>query len=263
MNIKEYISSGIIESYVLGLTSSEEAREFEQLCDTYPELVAERNRFEYELEEHALANSLPAPAYIGKRVLNRIGAAQVSPEETIAFNHPKRVFLQNKTTRYMAAACVVVLLGLGYLFYSLQLQNNALVNANKQLLAKYKNNDSTLSSLVNAKKALKNNNLSLTEMKSVAGDATANIYWDSTSTAVYLIVRSLPPLPQDKQYQLWALIDGKIKDLGVFDATSSNVILKMKNCKKAEAFSITVEPRGGNTVPSTNKIEITGKTKSL
>ncbi|HSS98730.1 MAG TPA: hypothetical protein VLK33_16965 [Terriglobales bacterium] len=46
MNIKEYISSGIIESYVLGLASSEEVAEFEKLCTEYPELVAARTSFE-------------------------------------------------------------------------------------------------------------------------------------------------------------------------------------------------------------------------
>lgn len=247
---------------MLGLASSEEAREFEHLCTIYPELAAERNRFEHELEDHALANSVPAPAYIGSRVLNMVGSQAVSPEETIAFNQPKRSISNNKTIRYLVAACVVLLLGLGYLFYNLQIQNKSLININKQLQAKYNTSDSVLSSLVNAKKLLKNNNLSLVEMKSGGGAATASIYWDSTSSAVYMIVRSLPPLPQDKQYQLWALIDGKLKDLGVFDATNNNVILKMKNCKKAEAFSITVEPRGGTTAPSIQKADITGKPKS-
>jgi len=48
----------------------------------------------------------------------------------------------------------------------------------------------------------------------------------------------MPKLPNDQQYQLWALIDGKPSDLGVFDATDNKVILKMKNTKKAQAFAI-------------------------
>jgi len=42
----------------------------------------------------------------------------------------------------------------------------------------------------------------------------------------------MPKLPNDKQYQLWALIDGKPKDLGVFDVSDQKFILKMKNTRK-------------------------------
>jgi len=64
---------------------------------------------------------------------------------------------------------------------------------------------------------------------------------------VYLVVKNLPALPQNKQYQLWAQIDGKPKSLGVFEAAADKVIFKMNNTKKAGAFAITVEPKGGNT----------------
>lgn len=264
MNIEEYISSGIIESYVLGLASDEERAEFERLCIIHPQLVEERNKFELLLEKHALANSVPAPAFTGMQLLETITSPQASPDETIAFT-PKKAWLGAKAIRYLVAACVIMLLGFGYLFYKLQLQNRNLVNANKQLQARFNSTDSVLSSIVEAKKVLKSNSLSLVEMKDNPGAVatSANIYWDSASAAVYMIVRDLAPLPPTKQYQLWALIDGKPKDLGVFDATGGKVILKMKDCKKAEAFSITIEPKGGNTNPSPNSIKLTGKTSSL
>jgi hypothetical protein len=51
VNIQEYISSGIIESYVLGLASDEERREFEQTCAQYPEVLAARIEFELAMEK--------------------------------------------------------------------------------------------------------------------------------------------------------------------------------------------------------------------
>ncbi len=57
MNIKEYISSGIVESYVLGLASEEERTEFEQLCKQYPELVTARDSFEVLIEKQAFENA--------------------------------------------------------------------------------------------------------------------------------------------------------------------------------------------------------------
>ena len=57
MNIQEYISSGIIELYVMGVCSSEEKHELEALRQQYPELNKAIIDFEIELEEKMLRNS--------------------------------------------------------------------------------------------------------------------------------------------------------------------------------------------------------------
>jgi anti-sigma-K factor RskA len=71
----------------------------------------------------------------------------------------------------------------------------------------------------------------------------------------------MPQLPSDKQYQLWALIDNKQKSLGVFDATDQNIILKMDSTKKAQAFAITIEKRGGKPTPTLDSLTSIGKTQ--
>ena len=50
MNIKEYISSGIIELYVLGICSPDEEKEIESLRLQYPELDAAILQYEMQLE---------------------------------------------------------------------------------------------------------------------------------------------------------------------------------------------------------------------
>ena len=65
MNIQDYISSGIIESYVLGLASQEERSEFERLAAQYPELLEARIAFEKTLEKQAMDNAIaPDPFYL-------------------------------------------------------------------------------------------------------------------------------------------------------------------------------------------------------
>ena len=58
MNIKEYISSGVVESYVLGMLSAQEKFDFEQYCEVYPELKAARNAFELAIEKQAMENAV-------------------------------------------------------------------------------------------------------------------------------------------------------------------------------------------------------------
>ena len=91
--------------------------------------------------------------------------------------------------------------------------------------------------------------------------SSANVYWDSTSTDVYMVVKNMPKLPSDKQYQLWALIGNKPVDLGLFDLPQSNVILKMKNTQKADAFAITIENRGNTGGPDLEQLQSMGKAK--
>jgi anti-sigma-K factor RskA len=92
--------------------------------------------------------------------------------------------------------------------------------------------------------------------------ATADIYWDSTSSNVFLIVKNMPKLPSDKQYQLWALIDGKPKDLGLFDIKDDNKgMFKMNDTQKADAFAITIENRGNTGGPNLEQLQTMGKTK--
>lgn len=62
MDSKEYIESGILESYVLGLSSPEEMQEVERMADIYPEVRARIDQLSEEFERHALSNAvLPDP----------------------------------------------------------------------------------------------------------------------------------------------------------------------------------------------------------
>ena len=53
MNIQEYISSGIVESYVMGIANVQERAEFEKNCSIYSELAEAREAFELSLEKAA------------------------------------------------------------------------------------------------------------------------------------------------------------------------------------------------------------------
>ena len=76
------------------------------------------------------------------------------------------------------------------------------------------------------------------------------IFWSAATQQVAVNVKSLPPLPSDKQYQLWALVDGKPVDAGVFDVNSSTTQSLNRSIARADAFAVTVEKRGGSPAPT-------------
>lgn len=68
MDIEEYIRSGMIESYALGLATAPERAEFELLMDAYPALRAALSEFEHQLEAFALVHETPPPAGMRERI---------------------------------------------------------------------------------------------------------------------------------------------------------------------------------------------------
>ncbi|HEY5966576.1 MAG TPA: anti-sigma factor [Chitinophagaceae bacterium] len=259
MNIKEYISSGVVESYVLGLLTAQERFEFEQYCEAYPELKAARNAFELAIEKQAVENAVAPPANVKEKVFSVIQQKPASNTSKIVSMEPAT--RRSSGLRWMAAASIILFLVTGYFAYTLYNQNKDLNNSLKSLEAK-------VDQMEEYQKIMSDPNVAVVNMVAMTpAKASASIYWDSTSSDVYLLIKNMPQLPSDKQYQLWSIINGQNgqlqpSSLGLFDAgENQKIILKMSNVKKADAFAITIEKRGNTEGPNLEQLQSMGKTK--
>ena len=73
------MQSGIDESYALGLATSEEVAEFEQLMPHFPELKEALQEFEYHLELFSIDNEVPPPAELRDKIEDRLRALPAIP----------------------------------------------------------------------------------------------------------------------------------------------------------------------------------------
>jgi hypothetical protein len=242
VNVQEYISSGIVESYVLGLADEIERSEFEQMCLQYPEVLAARTAFELALENQAIENAIAPPADLKNKVFDTIGeSGKVVSMQSAPVKKINRA-------KYAAAASVILLAG--SLYY-----NYTLYNKNKNLQKNYNN---TVAELNDVKKDIQtlteNPNVKMAAMGGLPASPAsfATVYWDTASHDVWLLANNLPAPPSDKQYQLWALLDGKPIDLGLLDYNlkQKKLLVRMKNAKGAQAFAITLEKKGRSNVSS-------------
>lgn len=164
--------------------------------------------------------------------------------------------------RNVTAVLLLFLIACIVFMYRLFKQNQELKQSNTDLRAKYSSSDSLLAKITDEQKIIGDTS---TVVVNLAGTKTAprssaSVYWDSTLAAVYLVVKNMPELPSDAQYQLWAIVNGKTPaDLGVFDSPKDKVLLKMKNTEKADAFAITIEKKGGSVSPTLEKMQSYGK----
>ena len=93
-----------------------------------------------------------------------------------------------------------------------------------------------------------------------AGMAAAVVlYWNPQQGNLYIASNKLPPLPEGKRYQLWAIVDSKPVDAGVFEPKQDANLLAMKGMPvTASAFAITMEDAQGSPTP-TGKMYVMGK----
>lgn len=272
MNTREYIESGIIESYVLGMASPEEAAELESLCLQFPEIKEALTAFEIALEKNAMANAIPPPPSIKKALFKELESSFTKtslPEELSHVTLPTQptpVVAMNNFSRYFAAAAIILLVasgGLNIYFYSkftqttqqyqaLLLEKNTL-QANNQIM-QTKSLD-----LFNSMQMMADPNMQKIAMPGIAGKENnyATVFWDAKSKDVYILPNKLPQPAQGKQYQLWAIVDGKPVDAGVLGDCAG--LCKMKNIPTASMFAITLEKEGGSPTPTLTEMYVAGK----
>ncbi|MFD2145793.1 hypothetical protein [Mucilaginibacter antarcticus] len=80
MKIKEYIESGVLESYVLGSASEEETRELLRLKKQYPEVRDALFEVELDMERLAQHIAIPPPPNMLTRIEDGINGLIPSPE---------------------------------------------------------------------------------------------------------------------------------------------------------------------------------------
>lgn len=260
MDIRAYIESGVIESYVLGMADSQEAAELEQLSREHPAIRKAMDDFERALEQQALAGATqPSPAVKEKLMATlNFRAEQTGTARVVTLTR----------SRYIAAAAIVLLIasaGLNFYFYSqfrstrkayqaLAAEKNTLTASNQAMEAKaldMYNDMQMMSDPSIIKVTMKGDGLPGKEGNLVT------VFWDGRSKDVYLLPNKLPQAPQGSQYQLWAIVDGKPVDAGMIaDCTG---LCKMKNIPKSSMFAITLEPAGGSPAPHLDRMFVAGK----
>lgn len=266
MDIKAYIESGIIESYVLGMADDQERAELEQLSRQYPEIKAAIEAFEVSLEQNAMANAMQPAARVKANILNEISHEFIDTADTGA--QSKLVNMSAPPTnwlRYVAAASVILLVvsaATNVYFYrqfrEASTQYQALLIEKSSLLAQNQALQAKGLDLYQGMQIMSDPSYTKVSLPGVKAEENkfATVFWDKKSNEVYLLTNRLPQTNADTQYQLWAIVDGKPVDAGMVDIC--NGLCKMKNISNASAFAITLEKRGGSPTPNLEQLQVFG-----
>jgi len=266
VNIKEYISTGIVESYVMGLMTGAEREEFEALCQQHHEIATARNAFETALEEQLLKDAPAPPAFLKRKIddaIANINNNKVLETEEVREETPVRSI---GIWKWVAAASLVLMAGSVYLAINTNNKYKDLQQANLTLEQEMAQSKEQLALYKADAEMLQKPGMKMVGMKgtSMSPHSYTTVLWDTTGATkdVYLLVNNLPQPASDKQYQLWALLDGKPIDLGMIenaDVRQKPLLYRMKNVQNAQAFAITLEPTGGSKNAPTGDMYVMGQ----
>ncbi len=278
MNIHDYIESGLLELYAMGALQGDEAQKVADAIAQHPELRAEFEAISNALQSIAPIEGRGPQPDLKARILGSLPTDSAKDTDTTTVRDlptsappPTNMIpfqgeaasvraTPSRGRRYLLAASFIGLLlsASAALWFWAQLQSaqEQLAEAREernQIEQVARQAQDQLSTVRNYDNKL----VRMTSTGKVQG-AIAVVYWNPKTNNVYVDAAGMPPLPEDKQYQLWAIADGDPVDAGVFETNTSN-LQRMKEIREAKVFAVTIEPRGGSRTPTLETMTVVGQ----
>ncbi|MFT5750681.1 MAG: hypothetical protein ACI828_000177 [Flavobacteriales bacterium] len=239
-----FLEGDLLERYLMGTTSPIESQEAEHYIEKYPEVKQTYVELQENLEEYASSFSVTAPTYLKSEILEAI---RKKPNPTFPV--------------LAVVACGVAIL-FGLVSFMIWNQNNELLE-DRQLtnaLIEQLNSDivSNKESLQSVEEQFMILNNSATKKYVLRGNLRARrletvAYVNTLEKKSYVHVVSLPKLPDDQVYQMWADVDGVMKPLDILKISKENLV-EIPYEERMASFNITIEPKGGSKEATKNSV---------
>ncbi|NCD68790.1 anti-sigma factor [Mucilaginibacter agri] len=271
------MESGILELYVLGEVNPSEKHQVEEMALQHPAIKAELDAIEKSMELYAVFNAIEPSDNLRDKVLNSLVTnlgddRTFKPRTTHATEKQEAKVIelaQQKSInfyKYAFAACLALLILSVATLFAIY---NKLENVNSQLVTmelqtqKFSNRVNLMDHQLHIFRDPSFKIIKLDGTPKSPKSALA-VAWSPSKQQVMIDLSrmKLPANDDQHSYQLWALVDGKPIDLGVFNATNDSTgMIQMKSIDRAQAFAVTLEPRGGQPTPTMDNLMLVGKTE--
>lgn len=243
--LQTFLNSDLLNKYLVGETSLEESKEVEHFISNYPEAAEAYETLQNNLEIVAKAGAVEAPEFVLTDILKSLEEAE---PKVINLVHKK------KTAWYSiaASAAAVLFAATTFMLYqknqNLNKENNIVIEEIFDLRSDIDKNNSKLDELArqlqklnnpDAKKYVFNGNERAKNLKTVA-------YINPVDKTSMIDVITLPQLPKDQHYQIWAELQDRMVNLGILDE-SDRKLKQIPYMEDALALSIKISTKGDDT----------------
>lgn len=278
MRVQAFITSGVLEKYVLGMASEEEVEDVLEMASQHLEIKEELAAIRKTMKGYILSHKVAPPADLLAKVMaigvkqtasstrNDPAARSISP----SFAAPKREKTETGNNKSMGIAATVLSIALvaacftAYTFFkdvegAKQESADALEQVEevkKQLATAQRNTMETQAKLDFYLD--RDNQVAVLKGTNRAPNAKAVIYWNSISKSASLDVAKLPPLSSGSVAVLWANSGRSVQKLGVMAANDPGDRTSVSYIDGAESFFVTEENSPTVDQPNRSRILMTG-----
>lgn len=266
MDIKQYITSGKLELYVLDRLEPAEMREVEAMAAEHPEIKAELDQIEFALEGLAITMAPEVNPDVLDRLLKSI---LLMPDAKSQTDKPVKVPAEQASRSMMASALPWLLalagvLGLLYFYNQSGQQSDELSTLQGRYDKLEKDCEESQQTLQSTQEFINELTNPATQNVILASsddtkDRSAIVFYNPATQKTLFKATNLPPPPSGKQYQLWAIDADGPKDLGVLATNlAGDAVLEVSHLSGVAAFAITLEDEGGKPTPDLTQLQVIG-----
>jgi anti-sigma-K factor RskA len=249
MDIKSFISSGILEAYILGECSPTEQRDVERMMAQHPEVRAELEQLEIQMESVAKQLAVQPSDGLRQRVLDRVHTEAQTP---IKPPTPTSGLGGGLNLGFLALA-LSGLLGLGYFWFQNRNAQAQIAQQTSSLRA-CEERETRMQTMERQIVLLNSASTRRFEILPLAEGATARaatVFKDPQTGSCLLSIAGMDTAPAGKSFQLWALVNGTPVSMGVLDTLNDKTQFRELACRDdAQAYAISIEVAGGSPNPT-------------
>lgn len=254
MNPSDYIASGILEAFVMDELNPKEAKAVQHMARLYPEIQEEIDKIETTLHLIAFECEKETRPDLLNQISKKIDLESSSVRPNLHSYWKVAAVISGIVT---IATITLYVITAGRL-YDANDRITELIEQQSQLAQNLENTSSTLFLSESIIASLTDD--STYEINLVPQiqekETTVKIYWNPNEKSVFLLSTQLPQIQDNEDFQLWYILDGKPYNAGII--SFSNLPQKMIEVAHAQAFAITIEPKGGSKSPTLDQLIAVG-----
>lgn len=271
MSEQSFIPTELLLAYALGQCTGDEKQSIEQALASDANTQAAYRDVCLAMEAYALAYARKSPAGNYDRILEKIqNDKRETVRESLSAQAMKGQAAQEegrtrtKSLRMMrwwlAASVVTAVASLAFsalLYQKVETQQEAYTVLRNDYDALKQDYQQVARRSAERKKAINilfdpaNKMVALDPKGEKAPRINATVCWNQRTHKVHLHAENLAPAPPGKQYQLWAVVGGKVRSVGLFRMEDLSATPKlMATLPEVQGFMITLEPEGGSAQPT-------------
>lgn len=250
--VDEFLESGLLEEYLMGICDEATTKRVEYYIEQYPEVKSEYDDLQDRIEKASRKLAMESPSGLKEAIISCI-----NDESQYKLKSDLTKSKRGNLVFIPWAAAIIGLIATVALF----VQKEQLRTANMEIYAQKNMLESQLSAstaelfVLREKLALSGH--SKTERIVLTGNElspefNSTIFWNDVAGKAIVYINELGQLDENHCYQIWADVDGEMRNAGTLPHKEGPV--ELKHLYNATSLNITIEPKGGSEHPNVDML---------